>query len=109
MLPWTHDESISQSVVTGTAKHIFLGFIITDYSDGDILTLTQCADLACRELDPGLMLISGSLKAWYDATLCLAAAKSDAAVTIYSHLKRAGFDALFRGYELVDNKLKVKR
>ena len=103
LLPWTNDESISQSIRTGTAKHIYLGFMVTEYTSDELLELAACADIAIKELDPGLSILSGTLKAWYDAAICT---KSG---VIYAHLKRAGFEAIFHGYEYDGKTLKAKR
>jgi hypothetical protein len=81
----------------------------TEYQDADILAMTSCANLAVRELDPGLALLSGTLKDWYDVAICLAAMKSEVAGIVYAHLKRAGFEAIFHGYEYDGKLLKARR
>ena len=98
----SQDDVIAQSIKTGTAKHIYLGFMATEYQDADILAMTACANIAVKEVDPGLMLLSGTLKDWYDVAICLQSG------IIYGHLKRAGFEAIFRGYEYDGKTLKAK-
>jgi hypothetical protein len=109
LLPVGQDEAIAQSIKTGTAKHIYLGFMATEYQDSDILSMTACANIAIKEVDPGLMLLSGTLKDWYDVAVCLINKRSDVSGVVYIHLKRAGFEAIFHGYEYDGKTLKAKR